>query len=759
MHANINPTHLEKMTKFRPSFILLTALFLAVTATVSFGQSIKAFERAAEKSAAQHDYYTAIRYLENALTIDSQRLDLIVRHGEFSQLFGAPSLAAESFQKVLSRDLSGKYVAVFKNLAESEKNQGKYEAAIQHFQNYLDKNTAATAAEKEAVNQAILDCDWAVSMLANPDPTVLIERLNEGVNTPLSEFAPIKKGDTLFYSAFQQIDWKDKNYPPRPIVKVMQTIGDALPTETSFNDPARHTAHTAFSPKGDVMIYTLCDYVGTVDIRCQLYLRHKIGENWSAPEKLPTFINDLDATTTQPNLAFGIENGKLTLLFASDRAGGRGKMDIWSATQNSNGQWDAPINLAALNTEGNDITPFYEANSQTIFYSTDGKRSLGGYDIYKSQRNALVGGPSADVPNNEWAEPENVGLPFNSPGNDLYFMDNGLGEVSFFASNRAGTNQFDKEACCYDIFRTKLLPLQLEAFVFTKTGQTPILGVDVKLIEMKGATDSKQNTGGDNQADFEVGRNRQYMIIATKEGFSADTVILTTQEIPVNRIFRSTLFLDIPKKDEPKDPNWNKKDPKLTPGWLNQFLPVTLYYDNDEPNRNSWATTTATSYDESFVKYISRKEDFLRIYTRGMVGEQKIQSQTDLADFFESDVQKGYDRLAVFAKSLQRFLDSGYDVEIIIKGYASPLAKNNYNQNLTLRRSACVLNYMAKAEGGIYQKYINDGRLVLTTVGFGEEKSKAGVNDNARDTRQSIFSPDASRERRAEIIEVKLLKQ
>jgi hypothetical protein len=66
---------------------------------------------------------------------------------------------------------------------------------------------------------------------------------------------------------------------------------------------------------------------------------------------------------------------------------------------------------------------------------------------------------------------------------------------------------------------------------------------------------------------------------------------------------------------------------------------------------------------------------------------------------------------------------------------------------------------MAKAENGIYQKYINDGRLVLTTVGFGEEKSKAGVNDNARDTRQSIFSPDASRERRAEIIEVKLLKQ
>jgi WD40-like Beta Propeller Repeat len=626
MHTNINPAHSVKKTSFRPTFILLTTLFLTVAATASFGQTIKAFERAAEKSASQRDYYTAIRYLENALTIDSLRLDLVARHGELSQLFGAPSLAAEDFQKVLSRDQSGKYAYIYKNLAESEKSLGKYDAAIQHFQNYLDKNTVATAAEKETVNQAILDCDWAVSLLANPDPTVLIERLNEQVNTPLSDFAPMKKGDTLFYSSFQQMDWKDKNYPPRPIVKMMQTIGDAAPTETSFNDPARHTAHTTFSPAGDVMVYTLCDYVGTVDIRCQLYLRRKIAGNWSAPEKLPNFINDLDATTTQPNLAFGMEKGQMTLLFASDRAGGKGKMDIWSATQNMDGTWQIPVNLAALNTEGNDITPFYEANSQTIFYSTDGKRSLGGYDIYKSQRNALVGGPSADVPDNEWAESENIGLPFNSPGNDLYFMDNGQGEVSFFASNRAGTNQFDKEACCYDIFRTKLLPLQLEAFVFTKTGQTPIPGVDVKLIEMKGATDSKQNTGDDNQADFEVGRNRKYMIIATKDGFMPDTVILTTQEIPVNRIFRSTLFLDMPKKDEPKDPNWNKKDPKLTPGWLNQFLPVTLYYDNDEPNRNSHATTTALSYDETFVKYISRKEDFLRIYTRGMVGEQKKQT-------------------------------------------------------------------------------------------------------------------------------------
>lgn len=751
---NTNPSIIEKMTTLFAKSILLPAAFLILTVSASFGQTIKAFERAASKSAENRDYYSALKYLENALTIDSMRTDLLVRHADYSRLFGAPALAVESYQKALRADATGQFSMAYRGLAEAEKSLGKYEDAVRHFQAFLDKNPTASTLEKEQVDQAILDCDWAIAMLSNPDPSVLIERLNEGINTEHSDFAPIKMGDTLFYSSFREMDWKDKNYPPRPIVKMMQAVGEATPTETQFNDLARHTAHSAFSPKGDLMVYTLCDYTGTVDIKCQLYLRRKIGESWSSPEKLPNFINSDSATTTQPSLAFGYETGKLTLFFTSDRKGGRGGMDIYSTTMEADGSWGAPENLVAINTPGNDITPYFDGNIRTIYFSTDGRRSLGGYDIYKSQQNLLVGGPSADDPMSNWAVPENLGLPFNSSGNDLYFMEEKAGEATYFTSNRLGAMQMDKEACCYDIYRTKLLPLKLETLVFSKVGQSPMSGVNVRMVEVEGKADSKQNTGDDNQADFEVNRNKKYMLVAEKEGFISDTTYLTTNEVPVNRVFRSTLFLDLKK-----DPDWNKKEPKLTPGWLNQFLPVTLYFDNDEPNRNSWATSTTLTYDQTYVKYISRKEEFVRVFSKNMKGEQRMQAETDLADFFEKDVKYGYDRLEVFAKSLKRFLDNGYDVEIIIKGYASPLAKPTYNQNLTLRRSNCVLNYLNKAEGGIYQKYIADGRLVLTTVGFGEEKAKAGVNDNARDTRQSIFSPDASRERRAEIIEVKLLKQ
>lgn len=756
-----NPVHTNPKLISQTMIIrrLTLMLSLVLTTALAFGQTARAFERAAEKAAGHRDFYSATRYLEMALEIDSSRTELLFQHAVYSKEFGAPGLAAYSFQKVLMRDAAN-FPQAWRGLAECEKVLGKYAEAIQHFQFFLEKQPLISVFEKEDAAREIMDCEWAMEMLNNPDPGIVIERLTELVNTENSEFAPVQKEDTLYFSSFRYVDWNDRHSPPRPIVKVMKSVGEGMPSEVEFNDPARHTAHTAFSPDGQVMVYTLCDYTGTTDIRCQLYFRKKVENGWSEAVALPKFINLDSSTTTQPNLAFGMEQGRLTLFFASDRPGGKGKMDIWTTSMNPDFTFTTPMNLSVVNTPGNDITPFFDGETRTLFYSTDGLRNLGGYDVFKTQIQ-FVGGPSADDLANYWSQPENLGLPFNSSGNDIYFMPQADGETTLFSSNRAGSTPIDKEACCYDIYKGKLLPLRLETLVFETQSQSPLSGVDVQLIELPGDPKGSQNTGGDNQADFEVGHKRHYLLIATKEGFLPDTVQLITSSIPLNRIFKARLYLDFPKKEAQKpeqEPDWNTKNPKLTPGWLSQFLPVNLYFDNDEPDHRTRDIVSKFSYDETYVKYISRKEEFIRVFSRGLAGEQKIQAQTELGKFFDRDVKAGYDRLAVFAKSLQRFIESGYSVEIIIKGYASPLAKNDYNQNLTLRRSNCVLNYMRKAEGGIYQKYIADGRLVLTTVGFGEEKAKAGIEDSPKNTRLSIFSPEASRERRAEIIEVKLLK-
>ena len=92
----------------------------------------------------------------------------------------------------------------------------------------------------------------------------------------------------------------------------------------------------------------------------------------------------------------------------------------------------------------------------------------------------------------------------------------------------------------------------------------------------------------------------------------------------------------------------------------------------------------------------------------------------------------------------------------MVKGFASPLASKEYNLALTKRRIVSVQNYLRKCNNGYYESFIQTKKLIVTTAPYGETLAKAEVADNARDKSASVFSVEASRERRAEIIEVKL---
>ena len=93
--------------------------------------------------------------------------------------------------------------------------------------------------------------------------------------------------------------------------------------------------------------------------------------------------------------------------------------------------------------------------------------------------------------------------------------------------------------------------------------------------------------------------------------------------------------------------------------------------------------------------------------------------------------------------------------EIIIKGYASPLAESEYNLILTKRRISSIENHFSTYKGGVFMKYIQEGLLKVTEAPYGEQLSNSGVSDNPKDRKNSIYGVPASLERRVEIIELK----
>ncbi|MDP4226772.1 MAG: PKD domain-containing protein [Bacteroidota bacterium] len=117
------------------------------------------------------------------------------------------------------------------------------------------------------------------------------------------------------------------------------------------------------------------------------------------------------------------EDGK-KLFFVSDMPGGYGGLDIYYCTLEK-GQWSKPKNLGKrINTAGNELFPFYHSSGR-LYFSSNGRKGMGGYDIYYSQQDS-----------GEWKEPVPLEAPINSAFNDYSFIIDRNFETGYFASDR-----------------------------------------------------------------------------------------------------------------------------------------------------------------------------------------------------------------------------------------------------------------------------------------------------------------------------------
>ena len=93
-------------------------------------------------------------------------------------------------------------------------------------------------------------------------------------------------------------------------------------------------------------------------------------------------------------------------------------------------------------------------------------------------------------------------------------------------------------------------------------------------------------------------------------------------------------------------------------------------------------------------------------------------------------------------------------MEIFVKGYTSPRAKSDYNIHLGKRRISSVKNHFKTYQNKVFQPFLKSGKLIISERSFGETTARSDINDDLNNQRLSIFSPEASLERRVEIVEI-----
>ncbi|MCX7955255.1 MAG: tetratricopeptide repeat protein [Bacteroidales bacterium] len=240
-------------------------------------------------------------------------------------------------------------------------------------------------------------------------------------------------------------------------------------------------------------------------------------------------------------------------------------------------------------------------------------------------------------------------------------------------------------------------------------------------------------------------------------------------EVFFNKYYRDSSFYfasnrnknlsDICCNDLYKIPGSRKKDTmqfKKEIKYAESLIPIILYFDNDEPNPKTWDTTTNYSYDELYERYIQKKEEFVREYSKGLKKQEYENAIWEVMSFFNEEVEKNYYKLIEFLSLLKSLLESGRTIEITIKGYASPLNTSDYNLNLSKRRIKSFENFIRKYNNYYFSTFIDTGKLIIKREAFGENMVAQGVSDNLYDKRESVYSPKASKERKIAVIAVKI---
>jgi outer membrane protein OmpA-like peptidoglycan-associated protein len=175
----------------------------------------------------------------------------------------------------------------------------------------------------------------------------------------------------------------------------------------------------------------------------QLEVKHRTETGWSVPEKLNLiFKNELDHF-----VACLSADGKAVIFSAKLKSNvfydaKRSEGDLYVCVKEADKKWSAPINLgSAINSMGEDTSPFLSADGKTLYFATDGRPGYGNQDIFVATRT----GESWT----EWSKPINLGPQVNSVYFDAYYTLPASGDYAYFVS-------YDKGFGKADIFRIKL---------------------------------------------------------------------------------------------------------------------------------------------------------------------------------------------------------------------------------------------------------------------------------------------------------------
>jgi len=463
-------------------------------------------EKKAMKAMRFGKYQNVINYYKSVLAKDPNNSKANFYIAESYRLSNRIKEAEPFYAKAKGREVNRDSVTLY--YAHSLKANGKYSEA---------------KAQLDGLVVSIKDENFKSRILKEIDGHSYIDELSrknsyykvkslDAINTPLSEYSPAYLNGELYFTASRN-DSRLYMATGTPFTKLYkaQTSGANVDVSTlsplpeKINTPNVNDGCVTFSPDGRIMIFAKGNTgkrKGNPDV--DLYMSRFRNGEWEEPRQIN--INQPDSWESTP--AFG-PDGR-TLYFSSNRSGGFGGLDIYTARMDSRGRFSRVRNMGPdINTSGNEMFP-YVSESNKLFFASDGHPGFGMLDLFEVKR---VNGRNVI---------ENLGQPMNSSGDDfgifLFKADRG-----FFTSNREGGKGDD------DIYtfvnedpNLKVVNYYLQGVTMTPKSDSTLQilsNTKVTLLDSRGEVMQDFVTGNDGKFFFRVYENEDYTLVGETDGY------------------------------------------------------------------------------------------------------------------------------------------------------------------------------------------------------------------------------------------------
>jgi outer membrane protein OmpA-like peptidoglycan-associated protein len=400
----------------------------------------------------------------------------------------------------------------------------EFDKAITFYTMYREKFLARSDYRGKRISlpeteRKIAECRTGKDLVANPVRYSIVN-VGTAINSEFEEYAPVlnaSETEIAFTSRRRDGNMNadvSRDNKPWEDIYYSKKNGDKWQSAGNIGSPVsglHHESTLFLSPDGNTL-YIYKD-VGSGDI----FVCHKGADGkWSQPQSLPG-VNSADYVES----SMSITSDGSVLYFASDRPGGMGGLDIYSATKDSKGNWFRPRNLGPkINTELDEEGPFIDFTGKTLYFSSEGGKGMGEHDIYKS---TLV-----DAEQNLWSDPENLGYPVNTPDDDVFFVTTRDGKHSYFASIREDGFGYS------DIYRIEMPPEKKTEVTATTPRKVESLQFSLRVFDAatKGPLDARVGLRGktDNLIIASVITGTGAFEFSIKEEFPRDYMLSVERE-------------------------------------------------------------------------------------------------------------------------------------------------------------------------------------------------------------------------------------